>query len=389
MSISEKSLSIKSSLLNSEMLGVRRAKEKKAMLIGVFAQFVWAINSIQLKTYRQYFPDAFSNNSLAFWRSVPIWALGYYFSKKNGKEITPHSQIKHKFWFFARSLGNYLGIILWIVFMSYFRVSTCQCICSCSPVIVIFLSILLLKESFYMRYVYGVLICIVGTGIIVLNEKSGKTTTTTNASVDNNNNNNNAPSSAYILVGLLVGVTHLTVLSFTTFGQKILCKQKMSGEVQNYYLGMYNTLPALLIMIIENHYGLSNLLYVVYGLSNGFVFYVGNYYTAKALEDISLSKFVPITYMCNVFVYILGFLFLGEVVYFTDVIGSLMILGFQVYNVTVPVPRRKREGVDTNNDNDNQIGNTNDNDNDSVNVVTHMPIELNTLNIKEEFLNKQ
>jgi hypothetical protein len=24
-----------------------------------------------------------------------------------------------------------------------------------------------------------------------------------------------------------------------------------------------------------------------------------------------------------------------------------------------------------------------------VNVVTHMPIELNTLNIKEEFLNKQ
>ena len=29
MSISEKSLSIKSSLLNSEMLGVRRAKEKK------------------------------------------------------------------------------------------------------------------------------------------------------------------------------------------------------------------------------------------------------------------------------------------------------------------------------------------------------------------------
>jgi hypothetical protein len=81
---------------------------------------------------------------------------------------------------------------------------------------------------------------------------------------------------------------------------------------------------------------------------------------------------------------------LGEVVYFTDVIGSLMILGFQVYNVSVPVPRRKREGVDTNNnDNDNQVGNGNTNDNDSVNVVTHMPIELNTLNIKEEFLNKQ
>ena len=385
MNISEKSLSVKSSLLNSEMLGVRRAKEKKALLYGVFAQFVWAINAIQLKTYRQYFPEAFSNNSLAFWRSIPIWALGYYFAKKNGKEITPHSQIKHKLWFFSRSLGNYLGIILWIVFMSYFRVSTCQCICSCSPVIVIFLSILLLKETFYIRYVYGVLICIVGTGIIVLNEKSGKTNT-----ADTSVNDDKPPSSGHIIIGLIVGISHLTVLSFTTFGQKILCKQKMSGEVQNYYLGMYNTLPALLIMIIENHYGLNNLLYVLYGLSNGFVFYVANYYTAKALEDISLSKFVPITYMCNVFVYILGFLFLGEVVYFTDVIGSLMILGFQVYNVTVPVPRRKREGVDNNNNNnniDNQGSNGNVN-NDNASVQIHMPIELNTLNLKEEFLKK-
>ena len=323
MALSSNSFSIKSSLLNNDMLIERRKNEKYAYFIGCIAQFIWAINSIQLKSYKITFPKAFSNNSLVFWRSLPIWVLGYIFSYMKNIEITPHKAIKHKFWFFFRSFGNYVGVFLWINMMNYFRVSTCQCIAGCFPVGVLFLSIWILHESFYYRYLFGIIFCIFGTTIIVLNEKKPEV-------IQNKQNSS-------IFIGLLYAFSHFTIFVFSNFGQKILSKQKMNGDVQNYYLGMYNTLPALFCMIIENHYGISNILYVLYAISNGLLFYIANYYQSLALDYISMSKFLPITYMNTVFIFILGYLLLNENVYITDIIGSIMIMGFQIYNVLVPV----------------------------------------------------
>ena len=50
-----------------------------------------------------------------------------------------------------------------------------------------------------------------------------------------------------------------------------------------------------------------------------------------------INKYMPITYLNIVFIFIFGFLFFGEKIYITDIIGSLMILGFQIYNVIFPV----------------------------------------------------
>ena len=74
--------SVDSSTLNDEMLAAKRRNERYATLLGVLSQFIWAANSIQLKTYQQLFPNDFSNNSLVFWRSAPIWALGFFFVNK-------------------------------------------------------------------------------------------------------------------------------------------------------------------------------------------------------------------------------------------------------------------------------------------------------------------
>lgn len=320
--LSEKSLSVKSSLLDDEMLEEKRKKERFALMVGVLAQLMWAVNSIQLKSYRKFFPDHFSNNSLVLWRSAPIWGLGYYFAKKKNIRIIPFKEIKHKFWFFFRSFGNYLTFIVWVCMLHCFRVSTCQCVSGCYPIVVLYLSVCILKETFYIRYLAGVFFCFLGTVIIVMNEKK-----TQGQEVQNNN----------LFLGCILASLHLFLNSFSNFGQKILCKQNISGDLQNYYLGMLNTLPALVVVTIEWHSGLSNILYVLYGMSNGLVFYTANYLTAVALDNIAISKFNPITYMRIVFVFILGFIFFHEKVYFTDVIGSILILGFQVYNVWVPV----------------------------------------------------
>ena len=53
----------------------------------------------------------------------------------------------------------------------FFRVSTCQCIVNCNPVIIIIISSFLLNEKFYPRYIVGIIVCFVGAFLIISNER--------------------------------------------------------------------------------------------------------------------------------------------------------------------------------------------------------------------------
>lgn len=339
--------------LTYEQLLEKRRKERFGYIIGIISQFIWALNSIQIKTYEPWFPEAFSNNSLLLWRSIPIWILGYYFCHKKNVRIVPVREIKYKFWFFLRSFGNYIGVYLWVRMFSYLRVSTGQVITNCFPVIVIFLSIIILHETFYWRYITGVVICLIGSGLIVFNEnKAG-----TKKLVVNDN----------IFAGIMFSLAHLLFEGLSCLGQKIMVKEKLSADLQNYYLGMYNTLPALFFCIIERHFGFSSIIYIVYAMSNGVcLFYLANYLQTVSLENLSAAKFMPVTYMCIVFIFILGFVLLHETVYFTDVVGAGMIIGFQAYNYYYPPGRQ----VDLNEENKNK-----DNENNLVSKESNIKIE--------------
>ena len=142
----------------------------------------------------------------------------------------------------------------------------------------------------------------------------------------------------------------------------------MTADEQNYYLGMYNTLPALFFCIIEMHFGFSSILYILYAISNGFfVFYSGNYLQAVALQYMAVSKFMTITYMCTVFVFIFGFVLLGEVVYITDIIGAGLIISFQLYNAYYPPGRQVNENNIDEKDKVSSIQKQEDNSNNDIN----------------------
>lgn len=55
-----------------------------------------------------------------------------------------------------------------------------------------------------------------------------------------------------------------------------------------------------------------------------------------SFKGIELVKTTAIGYLNIVTVFILGVTFLGEHIYLTDVIGSLIILGFNIYNTMYP-----------------------------------------------------
>lgn len=50
-----------------------------------------------------------------------------------------------------------------------------------------------------------------------------------------------------------------------------------------------------------------------------------------------VSKFFPTTYIQAIFVFILGFLIFGEKFFVTDLIGSLLIVSFHIYNWYRPI----------------------------------------------------
>ena len=314
-----------SSLLSEDKFLEKRRNERFAYLLGIFVQFLWALNSFQMKTYHPMYPECFSINSVIFWRSLPVMGIGYIACKIRKIRIIPHSEVKHIFWFYVRHLGNYFCVMLNLTVLSYFRLSTSRVFFCCQPLVIIFLSIIILNEKFYIRYLVGILICFCGSALIVLNDKKPQSKTT----IIHDN----------IYAGLFFAILFLLTLSFNSIGQKIMTKEGMPPDVQNFYLGFYNILPAFIMCIIQGHFALDHPKYVLYCISNGFLFYLANYLTSVCYKYIAISKFIPVTYLNIVFTFFLSIFVLGEPLFFTDLLGATLIVGFQFYNISYPPGR--------------------------------------------------
>jgi drug/metabolite transporter (DMT)-like permease len=94
---------------------------------------------------------------------------------------------------------------------TFFRVSTCQCIYGCHPMIVLLLSIVIINENFYWRYVIGMILSFIGSIIILLNEV--------------NPEQRKQSDNKSIFGGCLYSAGYLVTLCLSKFAQKILCKR--------------------------------------------------------------------------------------------------------------------------------------------------------------------
>ena len=341
--------SVNTELLTEELKQEKRKRERIAYILGITSQLLWAIVSIQIKTMITFFPDNYTLNTIAFYRTFPLGVIGYYLCKKKNITIHKYNEIKNKFWFLIRNIGFYFLVILWVVMNIFFRVSTCQCIVNCNPVLVLIISSFMLNEKFYPRYIFGIIICFIGAYLIVsnerkpsyINEEKNNDESFLNQrnlleiffrNLDEKNNNG-------ILYGAIAALSHLTISAFANFGQREIRKEGITGDEQNFWLGVFNSIPSFVVMLIQGNFGLSNIKYPLYVMTNAPVFYFANYTTAEALKNITINKLIPLNYLSIVFVFILGYIFLGEKVYFTDLVGSIIIIGFQIYNIYVPTTK--------------------------------------------------
>ena len=355
-------MSEKSSLLNDDELNQKRKNERFAYILGIFTQLVWSINGLQLKSIQPHFPESYSLNSIIFWRCLPVIVISYIECYYKGIRITPHREIKHIVWFYFRSLGNYFFVLLNITVLSYFRLSTSRVFLSCQPLVTIFLSIIFLSETFYFRYLFGILVGLLGSSIIALNDKKPQSKNT----IINDN----------MSQGLIYAALLLITMALASIGQKMITRDKMPVEVQNFYLGFYNGLPAFIMCIYEKHFCFNDIKYILYCISNGLVFLAGHYLTSICYKYIAISKFLPVTYLVVVFTFILSITILREPLFFTDILGACFIIGFQFYNLTYPP---KRNNVEDNNINKEKILNNFDKNNRNSDnfVINRISIDSN------------
>ena len=355
-------MSEKSSLLNDDELNQKRKNERFAYILGIFTQLVWSINGLQLKSIQPNFPESYSLNSIIFWRCLPVIVISYIECYYKGIRITPHREIKHIVWFYFRSLGNYFFVLLNITVLSYFRLSTSRVFLSCQPLVTIFLSIIFLSETFYFRYLFGILVGLLGSSIIALNDKKPQSKTT----IINDN----------MSQGLIYAALLLITMALASIGQKMITRDKMPVEVQNFYLGFYNGLPAFIMCIYEKHFCFNDIKYILYCISNGLVFLAGHYLTSICYKYIAISKYLPVTYLVVVFTFILSITILREPLFFTDILGACFIIGFQFYNLTYPP---KRNNVEDNNINKEKILNNFDKNNRNSDnyVINRISIDSN------------
>jgi uncharacterized membrane protein len=76
--------------------------------------------------------------------------------------------------------------------------------------------------------------------------------------------------------------------------------------------------------------------FVIQCIISGVIYYISAVCAIIAIRGVCLNKTIPLNYIPLVMSTILGVVILGESVFYTDVIGTLLICGYNVYDIVYP-----------------------------------------------------
>ena len=306
--------------VNEEMEKLKRTREKKAYFLFVFTQLIWTIQGLQLKSFFSLYSSIYDLNSLVFWRHFGVALTAYLSIRYKKINFKYPSQIHYKTWFYIRNVGIYICIYTWMKSLSIFRLSTCQILSGVNPLMTIIFSIIFLKERFYTIYAIGIIICFTGSVMIILNERKLE------KNIDKNNSKEN------IFIGILSLIINVNLFALGNVGQKFLCNEHLSPEEQTFYFGFYSIFISCFFCLINLKFGLSNISYCLYAFLNGIIFYLCNYLTSVSFQNIEISKLQPVTFLSSILIVLSGTIIFSEKLFFTDILGATMIIGFIIYN---------------------------------------------------------
>ena len=316
---------------------VRLSRERWGMLLGLVGTYFLSLNCFYAKVILKAYPEDFDSVEFLFMRGLSIVLFGvihtYYYHQK----ILSLSELPLRMWFLIRANANFFYNAFSISALWYLRASTVQILVLLSPLLVIVLSHFLLKEPLYIRYLFGGIMCVGGSMIIILNEHSAPSDKAKEDKKDNKDKNNSSDAGAYgVLLGLVLCIISVGFNAIINIASKILASHRVSLNNQMIYIGATNMMYSIIYIIIKRKMCLKPG-YLIMCIIHGFFFYV--YYVCynRALQLAQVSKIIIINYLQIVFVFLMANLFLGEGIYFTDVLGTIIMMSYMVYNALNPI----------------------------------------------------
>ena len=314
---SEKNLTTKTQITNEENFG---------MLCSFISNFFIAFGTFWTKVVQMNYPEDFKTIQFLFLRSISIIFFALFHTYITKIPLVNPLTLKLKMWFFIRTNVNFFGVCAFTLCLWYLRSSTAQILFSLSPIIVFVLSYFILKEKLYWRYAAGTVICIIGSIFIISNEKKSKETLG-----DKNKDFND------IFIGTSLGVINIFCVAFVVTANKILVNNKVPIGTQMLYVGISTFFYSVIFTLIFRDICLKAG-FLILCLFHGLFFYLGNFFANEAYKRIQISKVIIFNYLQIVFVIILSVIFLKEPIFFTDLLGFFLIIGYLIYNTLNPLP---------------------------------------------------
>lgn len=334
--------------MNSDMIiGLNNIKlgkiysEGYGLLLFTIGNILYGLVGFEIKYLKVLFPEVYDGYFLMFFRSLFQTFLIYKYMRYKNIEIIDHRKIENQFWLQARTTGQFLAFIFFLLALEHIRVGTASLITSMNPFLVVILASYILNEPFHIRYIFGIGICFVGSLFIVLNDKKKIP-----AVVNINDHMDHAHTSeieisqheAYLntMVGIFWSILGLVVTAFLSVSSKILMKNKINVENQIFWLSVNNTILSLIFIFLFSSFKFS-LPFIIGSCINGLIFIVATFFLIESIKGVDLSKTTPLAYCGTLFIFIAGVILLDEKVYLTDFMGCAIIIGYNLYNVLNPV----------------------------------------------------
>ena len=287
------------------------------------------INHFHFKYMKQSIGEGYDEYSFTIWRCLFILMVNYCFMRFKNETMTPFSQLKNNIWFWVRVIIQFVALQTMLMLISFFRVSTATCFISMAPLAIVVMSCMLLGEKFFMRYIYGIFICFGGVLLIVMNEKK-------EGSTGEDTKVKDSPTLYTLVCGFLCGCAQLLAVAVHRVSSKVLVKQKIDMNTQLMYPSFACIVLSFIFILLCGREFKCGFWLIFHSGLNCLIWLLSTILILVSFKGIELVKTTAIGYLNIVTVFILGVLFLGETIYLTDVIGSLLILGFNIYNTMYP-----------------------------------------------------
>ena len=312
----------------------RLSRERVGMFLALIATFFLSLNCFYAKVILKTYPEDFDSIEFLFMRGMSIIIYGIFQTFYSKQKILKISELPLRFWFLIRANSNFFYNAFSISALWYLRASTVQIIILLSPLLVLILSHFFLKEPLYWRYLVGGIMCIGGSMIIILNEQ--KSRPNSSEKTERTSTNNNETNQLGVLLGVILASISVFFYAIINISSKILASHRVSLNNQIIYIGAANVMYSLVYILFKRKICLK-FGYVMMCILHGFFFYIYYICYNRALQLAQVNKIIVITYLQIVFVFILGNIFLGEKIYQTDIIGTLLMLSYMIYNVLNPI----------------------------------------------------